>query len=128
MRRSGSCPIKVLCGVGLSVVPIGGCFTLQPSPDFDSALPQDRFLAIREAKRQRDAGAVDDLIRQLSSDDVLIRVAAIDALEAITGQRLGFEADAPEADRVAAVADWLDWRDREGTEGPIGFRDTEGAP
>lgn len=113
MVRSGLWSNKVLCalipgylGGLLSVV---GCTTLEPRPDFDSPLPQDRFLAARAAKAASDEGAVEDLIRQLSSDDVLVRLVAIDALASITGERFGFEADAPLAQRRSAVMRWMAW-------------------
>lgn len=85
-----------------------GC-AIDAEPDFDSAVPQDRFLAIREAKASRDQSALPDLVRQLGSDDTLVRVAAIDALETITGQTLDYRPNAREIERRAAIDRWSKW-------------------
>ncbi|MGP1271964.1 MAG: HEAT repeat domain-containing protein [Phycisphaerales bacterium] len=119
MMRSGRRFNKVVC-VCFAVSVAAGCTTLTPRPDFESAAPQDRFLAIREAKRQGDRTAIDALIRQLSSDDVLIRWAAIDALASLTGERHGYEADASEEARRVAVDRWLAWRSAGGGAGGFG--------
>lgn len=88
-----------------------GCFTLEPSPAFDSPLPQDRFLAIRQAGRDADPAAVPSLVRQLAADDLLARSAAVDALRRITGTTLGFDPDAPTDERHRAIGRWTDWID-----------------
>lgn len=93
-------------GLATLLTPVG-C-AINAEPDFDSAVPQERFLAIREAMASRDTSALPDLVRQLGSDDPLVRVAAIDALESITGDRLGFEPHAREVERRAAIDRWTE--------------------
>ncbi|MEL6497424.1 MAG: HEAT repeat domain-containing protein [Planctomycetota bacterium] len=104
MQMSACCAI-LACAV-LAGSP--GC-AINAEPDFDSAVPQDRFRAIREAKAERDTDALPDLVRQLGSDDALVRLAAIDALQAITDQRLGFAPHAAELERQAGIDRWISW-------------------
>lgn len=75
--------------------------------DFDSAEPAARNAAIVEAAAKNDRAAVPDLVRMLDSDDPATRLLAINALEKITGERLGYEYTAPEHERVKAVERWL---------------------
>jgi hypothetical protein len=44
----------------------------------------------------------------LDSDDPATRLLAINALERITGDRLGFDYAAPEAQRQAAISRWVE--------------------
>jgi len=74
--------------------------------DFDSAEPAARNAAIVEAAAKNDRAAVPDLVRMLDSDDPATRLLAINALEKITGERLGFEYTAEEHERVNAVDQW----------------------
>lgn len=98
----------ILAMGGFATAFIAGC-AINAEPDFDSAVPQERYLAIREAERTRDRQAVPELIRQLSVDDPLVRLAAIDALEAITDQTLGYDPNAREIERRAAIGRWVEW-------------------
>ena len=75
-------------------------------PTFDSPEPAARNAAIVKAADTKDASAVPDLVRMLDSDDPATRLLAINALERITGDRLGFEYAAPEHVRLPAVARW----------------------
>jgi HEAT repeat protein len=74
--------------------------------DFDSAEPAARNAAIVEAASKNDRAAVPDLVRMLDSDDPATRLLAINALEKITGERLGYEHTAQEHERVKAVDQW----------------------
>jgi HEAT repeat protein len=92
--------------------PLPGCvLSLPAEPRFDSPVPQQRFAAIRRAGRELDRAAVPDLIRQLGSEDTLVRLAAIDALRRITGETLGFDPDAPDEERRRAIERWAAWLD-----------------
>lgn len=104
MHLSACCTILTLVAAVVS----GGC-AINAEPDFDSAVPQDRFLAIREAKARGDRSALPDLIRQLASDDALVRVAAIDALKTITGETRGFRPHDREVERRRAIDRWTTW-------------------
>ncbi|MEO1717586.1 MAG: hypothetical protein AAFR76_10785 [Planctomycetota bacterium] len=98
---------RTILAVSAAVVS-GGC-AINAEPDFDSAVPQDRFLAIREAKASGDESALPNLVRQLASDDALMRVAAIDALETITGETRGFRPHDREVERRRAIDRWTTW-------------------
>jgi HEAT repeat protein len=74
--------------------------------DFNSPEPAARNAAIVKAAEHKDKAAVPDLVRMLDSDDPATRLLAIDALERITGETLGFEASAPEMERRHAVDRW----------------------
>jgi len=104
MHTSARCTILTLAAAFIPA----GC-AINAEPDFDSAVPQDRFLAIREAKANRDVSALPDLVRQLGSDDALVRVAAIDALETITGDTRGYRPHAAEVERRQAISRWTTW-------------------
>ncbi len=77
--------------------------------DFNSPEPAARNSAIVNAARTRDHHAVPDLVRMLDSDDAATRLLAIDALERITGERLGYEYQAQERDREKAIERWQQW-------------------
>lgn len=77
--------------------------------DFNSPEPAARNAAIVQAAAGRDASATPDLVRMLDSDDPATRLLAIDALERITGERLGYEHAAGEHEREEAVARWQAW-------------------
>lgn len=76
---------------------------------FDSPEPAARNAAIVAAARTKDAKAVPDLVRMLDSDDGATRLLAIDALDRITGTRLGYEHQAPQRAREQAIARWQQW-------------------
>lgn len=79
------------------------------TPDFDSPEPAARNAAIIKAVESHDTSAVPDLVRMLDSDDPATRLLAINALERITGQTLGYDDSAPERDRREAVERWQKW-------------------
>lgn len=83
-------------------------------PSFDSPEPAARNAAIVRAADTKDTHAVASLVRMLDSDDPVTRMLAIDALERITGERLGYYHDDPPAERDAAAERWAA-RLREGT-------------
>jgi hypothetical protein len=45
-------------------------------------------------------------VENLSSDDPVVRLAAIGALRRRTGHTLGYRFDAPDAERDAAIGRW----------------------
>lgn len=76
---------------------------------FDSPEPAARLDAILAAARTREDSAVPDLVRMLASDDPAVRLAAIGALERITGQTLGYHHGGPQPERDAAIDRWVEW-------------------
>ncbi len=82
--------------------------------DFDSPEPAARNMAIVRAGDARDAGATGDLVRMLASDDPATRLLAIEALDRVTGERLGYDASDPPERRRRAMDRWSEWvKDRE---------------
>jgi HEAT repeat protein len=103
---------RILTLLGLSTF-VAGC--AQPPGGFDSPVPAQRLNAITEAAEREDEGAIPELIRMLSSDDPLVRMASIRSLERLTGQTLGYDHAAPSGERWQATRRWADWyRAREG--------------
>jgi HEAT repeat protein len=75
---------------------------------FDSPDPASKLYAIHRAGQQRDASAIPHLIEQLNNDDPAVRMYAIEALERITGSRLGYSPYASLMDRNEAVLRWAE--------------------
>ena len=80
---------------------------------FDSPEPAARLRAISKASAQHDTSAIPQLIESLDNDDPVVRLAAIRALEDMTGQTLGYEYAAPAWERTQQVAAWKDWYDQQ---------------
>lgn len=84
---------------------LSGCGpTIRPS--FDSPEPAARNAAIVEAARKSDQSTVPDLVRMLDSDDPATRQLAIQTLEQLTGQRLGYDPTDTLTMREAAISRW----------------------
>ncbi len=99
MRNSWILPAGVVAGC------LAGCGpTIRP--DFNSAEPAARNAAIVNAAARGDKSAAPDLVRMLQSDDPATRLLAIEALERITGERLGYDPTDTEADRAQAIERW----------------------
>jgi hypothetical protein len=79
---------------------------------FESDNPAAQLYAIRQAGERRDAGAVPRLVTALTSDDPAVRMFAIEALDRITGERLGYNPRASLQERDAAVARWVQYTRR----------------
>lgn len=65
--------------------------------------------AITAAADSRNRQAIPGLISSLDSDDPAVRLAAIRALERVTGQTLGYDHAAPPWRRAAMVDEWERW-------------------
>ncbi len=100
------------------MIPVVGLAACGPTvvADFNSPEPAARNAAIVKATASRDAGAVPDLVRMLDSDDPATRLLAIQALERITGERLGYDPAAGDEAREPAVLRWAE-RANAGTAG-----------
>lgn len=83
-----------------------GCGPKATQGGFDSDNPAAKLYAIRDAGARRDAESIPKLVEQLSSDDPAVRVFAIEALERITGERLGYNPSADLLVRAQAVQRW----------------------
>lgn len=76
---------------------------------FDSPEPAARIDAAAKAAREGDLGSLAELIRLLESSDPAARLAAIRALERLTGQTMGYEHAGAVPERAAAVERWWVW-------------------
>ncbi len=93
--------------IGLTLL-LTGCAPPASEGDFHSSDPSAKLYAIVHAGQQKDRTAIGPLIEQLDSDDQAVRMCAINALERITGTRLGYVHYAPAEQRAVAVARWAE--------------------
>ncbi len=75
----------------------------------DSPLPQQRMEAAVSAAEHHDESAVPRLVSLLDSDDPAVRLVAINSLEQITGQTLGYDYAASPLQRSEAADRWQRW-------------------
>jgi len=68
--------------------------------------PTSNIPAIQEAARDKDRQAIPQLVQQLESDDPAVRFYAIEALERLTGETLGYRYYDDVEQRRPAVARW----------------------
>lgn len=103
-----SFPRALVPGFFLLTVALAAC---SPPPasegGFHSPDPASRLYAIHRAGEQRDRRAVPDLVEQLDNDDPVVRLMTIQALDRITGTRLGYNPYAPPAQRREAIDRWV---------------------
>lgn len=85
-----------------------------PPGGLDSPVPSERLRAVGRAVKERDQSAIPKLITMLGSDDPVVRLAAVRALESLTGETLGYDHAAPEAKRQEAIAAWVAWNNQRG--------------
>jgi hypothetical protein len=71
--------------------------------------PSAKIPGMKVAVRQKDLGAARQLVLDLGNDDPAVRLYAINGLDRLTGQRLGYEYYASEEQRQAAIARWQQW-------------------
>lgn len=86
----------------------GACAPRAPR-GLDSPLPQQRMEAAVRAAERQDTSAVPGIVPLLESDDPAVRMVAVQSLERITGQTLGYDHSADEPERRAAVERWVRW-------------------
>lgn len=77
-----------------------------PPGGLASPVPAERVRSISRAAAARDGEAVDELVGMLRSDDPVVRMLAIRALEDITGETLGYDHAGPERSRTEAAERW----------------------
>ncbi len=93
---------------------------------FDSPEPAVRMDAIVDAARREDRTAVPRIVPFLLSDDPATRLLAIRTLERLTGQTLGYDYAAPEAERGEGAERWRRYVEEQG--GGRGPARESGAP
>ena len=99
-----------LAGCAISVGSLsGGCTAPRGPLVVTDPDPSVKIPAIKKAVRKKDRGAVKQLVADLDSDDPAVRFYAINGLQRITGERLGYDYYADDEARRAAVRRWQDW-------------------
>jgi hypothetical protein len=83
-----------------------GCTGTGPVVGLKSDEVAGRIQAMKLAAERRDKAAVPDLVAALESEDPAERLFAIEALERITGQNLGYHYYDSDAERAEAVKRW----------------------
>jgi HEAT repeat protein len=99
--------------MGVFVCAAAGCLPTS-DPGLASRDPAMRIDAMATAAETKDRSAIPGLIQRLDSQDGGERLLAIVALERITGDRLGYDHEAPIAEREAGVERWRAWARGEG--------------
>lgn len=84
-----------------------------PPAGFDSPEPAARLAAITRAAEERDETAIPKLIEMLTSDDPVVRMAAIRTLERLTGTTMGYHYADPEWTRRERIREWVEWYSRQ---------------
>jgi hypothetical protein len=80
----------------------------------DAPDPGARLHAIQEAVRTNDRKAIPRLVSLLGSDDPVVRMLSIRALEQMTGETLQYDYAAPYLERRAGIDRWNQWLVAEG--------------
>lgn len=91
---------------GLMLLLAGGCAPPASEGGFDSPSPGAKLYAIMDAARTNDRSAIAQLVEQLNSDDPLVRFAAIETLEQLTGETYGYDYADDELARLRAIGRW----------------------
>lgn len=86
----------------------GGCFSPDP-PSIKSDSAPTAIPAIKEAATSDDRADIPRMIEDLNDPDSAIRFAAIEALQKMTGQTLGYRYYDDEPARRPAVQRWRQW-------------------
>jgi hypothetical protein len=93
----------------MALVAVAGCGSQLPQPrlqDLESPDVTERVRAIKWAGENQMEAAVPLLVDRLAEQDPAVRFFAIQSLERITGETLGYRYLAPPAARAQAVARW----------------------
>ena len=78
-------------------------------PSFHADNPAARNAAIVDAAATGDTSSVPQLVRMLESSEPSTRLLAIETLERLTGETLGYDYAAAPAERRAAVGRWREY-------------------
>jgi len=76
------------------------------APDAQSGRVEDRIAAVQLAVARNDRASIPHLVDRLEDEDVAVRMAAILALEKLTGHRFGYRYGSSAEERVSATAVW----------------------
>ncbi len=105
--RPSPCRLAFLC-----LLLAGGC-SAEVKPAYDDPVPEARIGAIRRSAESMDRTQLANIIESLDDNDPAVRMAAIGALQRMTGDNLGYRFNATSAERAEAIARWKDWLSRQ---------------
>jgi hypothetical protein len=99
-----------LAQVGLVfLLAAAGCGPPRGAQYIASRDPAVKIPAIKVAARQQDRDAIPVLIKDLASADPAVRFYAIEGLQKITGQTMGYNYYGTDEQRAEAIARWNQW-------------------
>ena len=93
----------------LAAVSSWSCRAPRPPVSIKNEDTDIKVLAIKKAAREKDKSAIPQLVEELSSDDPAVRFYAIEALDELTGQTMGYKYFEDEDGRKEAVDQWKKW-------------------
>jgi hypothetical protein len=93
--------------IALSLTILAGCApTSAGKGGFHADDPGSKLQAIMRAGSTQDRSALHNLVEQLDSDDPVVRMMTIIALQQITGDRMGYNPYASVVERQPAIDRW----------------------
>jgi len=99
--------------VGTSVLAlvalIGACSAPQAAMVVSDPDPSVKIPATKLAVENRDMSSVQQMIKDLESDDPAVRFYAFSGLQKLTGETFGYQYFADEDKRAPAVGKWKAW-------------------
>lgn len=88
---------------------VAGCTAPRPRASIVDEDASVKIRGIRRSVSEQDRAALGPLIDQLDSDDPAVRLYAIEALQRLTGQDLGYRYYDDELERRPAIQRWRQW-------------------
>lgn len=98
----GTAAVAAALAAGGCTAPRGPLVVTDPDPSI-------KIPAYKKAVRQKDRKAERQLVKDLESDDPAVRFYAIESLERMTGQTLGYVYYEDDERRRPAVERWRSW-------------------
>lgn len=91
-----------------AAVTLVGCAPPASRGNFESEDPASLLYAIGRAGRRQDRSAIGHLVQALEHDDPAVRMMAINALERLNGERLGYNPYSSQRLRHEMVKVWVE--------------------
>ena len=85
-----------------------GC-SASVAPSYDDPVPAARIGAIERSAAAMDRTQCENIIESLDDNDPSVRLAAIGALQRLTGETFGYRFNATSGERAEAIGRWKDW-------------------
>ncbi len=95
-------------GIAVSIA-IAGCSAPREARVLDNPDVSGKIPAIKIAVERQDMAATRQLITDLDSDDPAVRFYAIEGLQRLTGETLGYDYFADDEQRKPALSRWNEW-------------------